>query len=84
MMFKEDICPGKYSIFSTSHMDYEIDICHKNKRKNDVMAMLLFPDNLNGKVDLAIYSKKKSFELVTILPLLISPVWVVGLHLVRS
>jgi len=61
MMFKDDICSGKYSIFSTAHMDYEIAICHKNKRKNDVMAILLFPDNLNGKVDLAVYSTAPAF-----------------------
>jgi hypothetical protein len=61
MMFKDDICSGKYSIFSTTHSDYEIAICHKNRRKNDIMAILLFPDNLNGKVDLAIYSTAPAF-----------------------
>ena len=61
MMFKDDICAGRYSIFSTTHVDYEIAICHKNKRKNDVIAILMFPDNLNNKVDLAIYSSSPAF-----------------------
>ena len=61
MMFKDDICAGRYIIFSTTHVDYEIAICHKNKRKNDVIAILMFPDNLNNKVDLAIYSSAPAF-----------------------
>jgi hypothetical protein len=61
MMFKDDICAGRYSIFSTTHVDYEIALCHKNKRKNDIVAILMFPDNLNNKVDLAIYSSAPAF-----------------------
>jgi hypothetical protein len=61
MMFKDDICAGKYSIFSTTHVDYEIVLCYKNKRKNDIIALLMFPDNLNNKVDLAIYSSAPAF-----------------------
>jgi hypothetical protein len=60
-MLKSDISTGKYKIFSTNHEDYEIAICYKNRRTNDVIAILLFPDRLNNKVDLAIYSYSSSF-----------------------
>jgi hypothetical protein len=60
-MFKTDISAGKYKIFSTNHSDYEIALCYKNRRKNDVIAILMFPDNLNNKVDLAIYSYAPAF-----------------------
>jgi aminopeptidase-like protein len=61
MMFKDDICSGRYSLFSTLNGDYEIALCQKNRKKNDVTAILMFPDNLNNKVDLAIYSNAPSF-----------------------
>jgi hypothetical protein len=61
MMFKDDICAGRYSIFSTNHADYEIALCHKNRRINDAIAILMFPDNLNNKVDLAFYSYAPAF-----------------------
>jgi hypothetical protein len=61
MMFKDDICSGRYSLFSTLNGDYEIAPCNKNSKKNDVTAILMFPDNLNNKVDLAIYSNAPSF-----------------------
>jgi len=60
-MFKSDISAGKYKIFSTNHSDYEIALCYKNRRKNEVIAILMFPDNLNNKVDLALYSYAPSF-----------------------
>ena len=61
MMFKDDICSGRYSLFSTLNGDYEIALCQKNRKKNEVTAILMFPDNLNNKVDLAIYSNAPSF-----------------------
>lgn len=61
MMFKEDICSGRYSVFSTLNGDYEIALCRKNRKKNEVVAILMFPDNVNNKVDLAIYSTDPSF-----------------------
>jgi Caspase domain len=54
MMFKENILSGRYAIFSTNHSSYEITYCKKDKR--NVMAGMLYPDNVNNRVDLAVYS----------------------------
>jgi Caspase domain len=54
MMFKENILSGNYAIFSTNHSSYEITYCKKDKR--NVMAGMLYPDNVNNRVDLAVYS----------------------------
>lgn len=54
MMFKDNILSGRYAIFSTNHSSYEIIYCKKDKR--NVMVGMLYPDNVNNRVDLAVYS----------------------------
>ena len=54
MMFKDDILSGKYAVFSTNHSSYEIVYFQKSKR--NVLAGMLYPDNVNNRVDLAVYS----------------------------
>jgi len=58
-MFREDIDSGKYAIFSTNQSNYEIIYCRKDKR--NAVAGLLFLDNINNKIDLAIYSEDPIF-----------------------
>ena len=58
-IFKDDINSGKYAIFPTKHDSYEIIYCKKDKSNS--VAGLLFPDNINNKVDLAIYSTDPIF-----------------------
>lgn len=61
MSNKEDIINGNYIVYSTYHRDFEILICFRARDNQDTIAIQIFRDLIDNRVDLAIYSHEKSF-----------------------
>jgi hypothetical protein len=50
-----------YYVYSTSHIGFEIVICFKAIKQKDAIAIQLFPDMTDARVELAVHSYEKNF-----------------------